>query len=429
MREGASGVEVTLGEALAATIAGAESFVVETGAGDDRLLGGEFSDALSAGEGRNVLFGRGGDDVLGVTLDGARDEINGGGGVDRLVVERSRSFDDVGIVTTVGADGAITLTVGGEIVVEARSVEAVDITGTGENDLLVGLSLDDVLRGVWGVDTLIGGDGDDLIVLSGAGGSYRGGAGVDTADFDGWQEERGVELTLVAGETVTLRAGDVDAKLTGFENVVGSAEDDTITGDSGDNVIEGGEGDDILDGGAGVDTLSYAVRSDAVDVDLLSGRAYGRNFPAGADIDVVDGFENVVGSSDRDRIAGDDGVNRIEGGRSGDQLTGRGGADVFVFAAGETFSEFSGFDYITDFSSAEGDRIDLSAMAEAAGGDLSFLGEAAFSGTAGEIRYTGLGGVGGGIKLFVDLDGDAKADETILLGGLTEITQSDLILA
>ena len=41
--------------------------------------------------------------------------------------------------------------------------------------------------------------------------------------------------------------------LTGFENLTGSAHNDTLTGDAGDNVIDGGDGDDTLTGGVGAD--------------------------------------------------------------------------------------------------------------------------------------------------------------------------------
>lgn len=425
MREGAGGITVTLGGALAATISGAESFVVTTGDEDDRLLGGASTDALSAGAGRNVLNGRGGDDVLAVALDGSLDVVDGGAGVDRLVVDIADGFE-APLVTRIGDDGAITITVAGEVVLEARSVEAIYLNDTDGDDRLVGLALDDVLKGRFGVDTLVGGAGDDLLFASRDGAVLQGGAGSDTASFE--ERSGGVEVTLVAGETVTASYGfGTEATLASVENVIGTRFSDTIRGDSGDNVIDGGEGTDVLEGGAGIDTLSYASEDDGVVIDLVDGTA-ATELVAGAYvwIDRIGGFENVVGSSGSDRITGDDGANRIEGGRTGDFLTGGGGADTFVFAAGDTGSRFFPYDLVTDFSGAEGDRIDLSAMTEAAGGALSFVGDAAFSGAAGEVRFSGYGN---GIELLIDLDGDARADDAIRLNGVTDIARDDLILS
>src|SRR5258705_144236 len=80
-----------------------------------------------------------------------------------------------------------------------------------------------------------------------------------------------------AGVTVNLGTGsatdgnsDTDT-LSNFENITGSAYDDTLTGNSDDNVIEGGTGSDAIGGGSGTDTVSYQNAVFGVDVDLISG--------------------------------------------------------------------------------------------------------------------------------------------------------------
>ena len=61
-----------------------------------------------------------------------------------------------------------------------------------------------------------------------------------------------------------------------------------------------------------------------------------------------------------DTIAGDDDSNdTLKGGTSDDTMSGGTGADTFVF------DEDSGDDTITDFSTTEGDRIDLSGFDQA----------------------------------------------------------------
>lgn len=60
--------------------------------------------------------------------------------------------------------------------------------------------------------------------------------------------------------------GDADGDtLAGFENIRGSAYDDTLTGDGGANVMEGGAGDDILTGGAGSDAFVYCSNDTGSD--------------------------------------------------------------------------------------------------------------------------------------------------------------------
>ena len=61
--------------------------------------------------------------------------------------------------------------------------------------------------------------------------------------------------------------------LTGFENLTGSAFNDTLIGTTGDNVIAGGAGADKLTGGAGADTFVFNFMSEGVDTitDFVSG--------------------------------------------------------------------------------------------------------------------------------------------------------------
>src|SRR6185503_14744146 len=54
--------------------------------------------------------------------------------------------------------------------------------------------------------------------------------------------------------------------LSGFENITGSAFNDTLTGNAGDNIISGGDGDDILMGGAGKDQFKFLKPTDGGDL-------------------------------------------------------------------------------------------------------------------------------------------------------------------
>jgi Ca2+-binding RTX toxin-like protein len=83
----------------------------------------------------------------------------------------------------------------------------------------------------------------------------------------------------------------------------------------------------------------------------------------------LSGIEAVIGSLGRDLLVGDAGANVLDGGGGdGNTLTGGGGADRFVLGRGQSLAlRLDGtpvasrvtLDRITDFSAAEGDRVDL----------------------------------------------------------------------
>ena len=103
---------------------------------------------------------------------------------------------------------------------------------------------------------------------------------------------------------------------------------------------------------------------------------------------------------------------------------------TFVFHDGD----FAGLtpstsDRIIDFSHAEGDHIDLAGVDanSATGGDqaFAFIGTAAFSHTAGELRYDI---VNGNTYLTGDTNGDGLADFMVRLDGNQALVSGDFVL-
>jgi hypothetical protein len=84
---------------------------------------------------------------------------------------------------------------------------------------------------------------------------------------------------------------------------------------------------------------------------------------------------------------------------------------------------------ITDFSSVEKDKIDLriiDAHQEAAGDQaFVFVGQAVFTGTARELRYSI---EGGRVVVLGDVDGDAQADLILHVEGVASLAASDFFL-
>lgn len=440
MSEGRGVVFVARDGRDAAQISGAERFLVAGGDGDDRLQGGASTDVLLGGSGRNVLRGAEGDDGLAVALDGSRDRVFGGAGDDALVIEPAFRFaddSDEGLVTEVTDEGDFRISLDGRILLQARSVERVEISDGSGADLLIGQSMADILRSTINADTLIGGAGDDTLIGGEGAARMVGGKGRDTADLSGFSSSLDFELALDSQGTATplrLFDGDPFARLVGIENVIGGRGDDSIAGDAFDNVIEGFEGSDTLDGGGGVDTLSFAsFLNVGVKVRLAgSAEAIVRETDSPGEMefrDVIRNFENVLGGRGDDFIAGDDGNNRLMGGTGLDTLTGGGGADTFLFGEESSTNDVEDFDRVRDFSSAQGDRLDLTAIAarsaNATPGALALLGQDAFTGAGGELRYA-FGG--GDTQVSIDLNGDRETDQTIVLNGRINLAETDFIL-
>ena len=111
-----------------------------------------------------------------------------------------------------------------------------------------------------GADTINGGAGNDTIAgLIGAD-KLDGGDGVDTLDYS--LSLGGVTVNLAAN---TASGGDAAGDtISNFENVTGSAYNDTLTGSAVANTLDGGVGDDTLSGGAGADTLNGGAGADTI---------------------------------------------------------------------------------------------------------------------------------------------------------------------
>ncbi|WP_225767634.1 M10 family metallopeptidase C-terminal domain-containing protein [Inquilinus sp. Marseille-Q2685] len=90
---------------------------------------------------------------------------------------------------------------------------------------------------------------------------------------------------------------------------------------------------------------------------------------------------------------------------------------------------FAGADRITDFSHAQGDRIDLSAIdartAAAGNQAFSFVGAGAYTGVAGQLRYVTVGGV---TTIGGDVNGDKVTDFHITLTGAIALAAADFVL-
>ena len=129
-------------------------------------------------------------------------------------------------------------------------------------------------------------------------------------------------------------------------------------------------------------------------------------------------IENAVGSTERDYLLGNEVSNTLTGNGGDDVLNGLAGADTLNGGEGSdtfVFSVIEKGDSISDFATGV-DFIDLTSTGVA----FTFVNNAEFTNTAGELRYAdGM--------LMGDVDGDGNADLTINLND-ANLSDSDLVL-
>jgi serralysin len=265
-----------------------------------------------------------------------------------------------------------------------------------------------VLEGSTAANTIRGGSGNDIILGKGGQDALFGDAGNDSFVFEGLQSY----ASLDGGEGFdTILAGDDDTKLA-WAAVTGV---EAIDGDGYANVT--------INGSAAADTI---VLTDVLvtGIAAINANAGNDTVIGSAGADVINGLGGL------DVLNGGGGNDVVTGGLGIDTMTGGSGADNFVFGRIDSGRTAALGDIITDFLSADGDKIDLSQIdadtSNGAGNDaFSFIGDGAFNAVAGELRFEV---VANGIIVQGDWNGDGRADFTINVNNVTTIAGADFVL-
>jgi hypothetical protein len=232
---------------------------------------------------------------------------------DLLIVDTSVTPEDIDIA--LGASG-IDLNNDGDLDVTVAATEDVEVFTDAGDDVIWGagstatggpFALPLTADGFGGDDTLASGASDDDLD-GGTGGEVSG----DTIDFSG--AAAGVNVNLLGG-VATGMGSDI---LSGFENIVGSGFNDSLTGDTGDNDIAPGAGDDTVAGGDGFDWVDYFDAAAAVTVDMTANTATG-----GSGNDALgSAIEGAVGSDNDDTFLDQTNQdNEYFGGAGGDMFS------------------------------------------------------------------------------------------------------------
>lgn len=411
--------------------------------GDDFLRGGEGNDLLYGDAGFDFLYGDDGNDRMFGGLDD--DFMRGGRGVDYF--DGGDGNDRISFFEFTATQGVIadlrTQTISNDGFGNAETMVSIEGLGGGTvfTDLFYGNDVNNVLIADR-TDTVLAFDGDDFVQFGSVeGATIDGGAGVDTFVLSLVTYRLGASGSVIdAGATKGVivdltRQRVIDdgfgfgARLTGFEAVEGSRFADTLTGDAAANRLTGQDGADRLFGRDGDDFLMGGTGADLLNgdtgIDILIGGDDADRLFGGADADLLDG------GAANDQLFGEAGDDAMVGGFGIDAMTGGAGADSFIFRTGDTGITRATADRILDFTQGApgiGDRLDLAQIDAIAGGTddaFTFIGTAAFSGAAGEVRYQVLSGT---TYVYATTDAVAGIDLVIRLDGALTLTAADFVL-
>ncbi|WP_413711654.1 DUF4214 domain-containing protein [Rhizobium sp. Rhizsp82] len=388
-----------------------------TGTGGFTAVGNGSNNVITGGSGADNLSGDAGDDTL-IGGSGA-DTLSGGAGNDVFVVDNAGDM-----VIEAAAEGNDTVQTNLATYTLGSDVENLTYTGTAAFTGN-GNSLNNVLTGGAGVDTLKGFAGDDTYVIS-------------TGDIVVENAGEGIDTVQTNLATYTLGSNIENLTYTGTAAFTGTgtSADNILKGSTAADKLTGGAGNDTLDGGVGADTLIGGLGDDLYFVDNASevvteaaGEGTDTVKTALAALTLAANVENLtyIGSAN---FAGTGNAlaNTITGGNGNDTLNGGSGSDTLIGGLGDDI-------YVVDVSSdivieAAGEGVDtvqtnltsftLGANLE----NLTSTGTIAFSGVGNALNNVLTGGsavdtLSGGSGDDT-LDGKAGADT--MVGGLGDDT-------
>ncbi len=277
------------------------------GDGDDTVEGSDGDENVSTGGGSDTVDGDDGDDFIDTSAGGIPlpdRGFDGYGPVPAIPMDADPNDDRDTVDGGAGNDTIIT----GDDDDFIRGGDGNDVIDAGlDDDTVRAGDDDDLIIGGEGSDLLAGQDGDDTI-YGGLGPSVPDGANIPddgSGPFGPDPDPTNGMDTIDGGEGNDLIFGEDDDDVItageGNDTVDGGIDDDSIRGQDGDDVLIGGQGDDtvlggngndIIEGGEGVDDLQGRADRDEF---IINDRedAYG---------DTVDGGTGDTGEGDVDTL-------------------------------------------------------------------------------------------------------------------------------
>jgi hypothetical protein len=307
---------------------------------NNTITGNTFNNILDGGTGADTLKGGLGDDTYIV------DNIG-----DVLMELQGQGLDRV--------QSSVTYSLGSFDIEELTLTGDAPINGTGSrlHNLVVGNTANNILDGREGLDTLVGGLGDDTYIVDNPGDVVR--------------ELHGSGIDLIISDVTYALPDDVESlrlsSAAGDSKAIGNILANLITGNSGFNILDGSLGSDTMEGGLGddiyiVDNVGDVIIETAADGTDSAQSSVSYILSSYVENLTLTGSQaiNGFGNNSNNFIVGNSSNNILNGRGGGDRLSGLAGADTFVFQFGESRGNNAGtlFDTITDFEIGF-DQIDL----------------------------------------------------------------------
>lgn len=357
--------------------------------------GNSLNNAITGNSAANIIDGGTGADTMTGGLGGDTYLVDDAG--DTLIETVQGSGTDI-VITAISY--ALAANVDNLTLIGTADVAA---TGNGIANTIIGNSGANIIDGGAGRDTLDGAEGADLYIVGTGKQQYVG--EIRDSGTTGTDE---IRVTLTTKGQVSLGIADIGIERIVIGTGTGAIADATgttevaiiatkvlnaltMTGNAGLNKMTGTAFNDIIDGGGGIDRLAGGKGDDTYYVDDIKDRLVERSgegtdtvyastsfvMSKGVEIMFLTGTGDLsgTGSLDGNTIEGNSGSNLLDGGKGNDTLRGFGGSDVLMGGLGDDSLEggsaadvfrfkltpraVDGFDTIVDFSSAEGDSIEL----------------------------------------------------------------------
>ena len=322
-----------------------KGLVLNGGAGDDVIIGTDYSDTILGGIGADELYGGDGNDVINGgdgndTIQGGKgnDVITGGTGANTIVHHNGDGND------------IINLTKGENFTLQMDSYSDIEIAKNGKDVLIYTTSAKDeyitiknlAVKDITNDATKTKENESYIKIVSGS---------EDIEDLRRWLFKK--KITDNTNFTGTWLCDEIDARYAtlykdkkntvekdvtdkglvlnggaGDDLIYGSKYSDTLYGGIGNDYISGGDGNDKIYGGDGDDQLYGGAGNDTI---------YGGN---GKDT-IVGGAGNdlLYGDAGDDSILGNEGDDTIYGGAGNDEIYGGSGDDLLYGDAGNDLIE------------------------------------------------------------------------------------------